>query len=79
MVKKQMEIEGTDTATSKLCDQYLDERGAVEVARKQFQATEKSLINEMRRLGKKSIKHGGYTIRQVHQEEKDKIQLVSVE
>jgi hypothetical protein len=75
----QDEIPGTDTPLSRLCDQFLEERGEVEVARKAFQSTEKQLLQEMQQAGKKSIKHGGVTIRHVHQEEKDKVQVVSAE
>ena len=79
MAKKQLEIEGTDTPMSKLCDEFLDARASVETERKTYQALEKQLIQSMRASGKKSIKHGGITIRQIHQEEKDKIQVVSAE
>jgi pyrroline-5-carboxylate reductase len=75
----QDEIPGTDTPLSRLCDQFLEERAAVETARATFQATEKMLLEEMQSTGKKSIKHGGVTIRSVHQEEKNKIQVVSQE
>lgn len=76
MAKKQLEIEGTDTPTSQLCDKFLDARDEMQKAKKAFQATEKELIQHMRQGGKKSIKHGGITIRQVHKEEKDLIQVV---
>jgi len=78
-IKTQEEIPGTDTPLSRLCDKFLDERAAVETERKKFQATEKELIQQMRSAGKKSIKHGGVTIRQVHQAERDKVQVVSAE
>lgn len=79
MAKKQLQIEGTDTPTSLLCDDFLGARGALETARSAYQAKEKELIQHMRSSGKKSIKHGGVTIRLVHQEEKDKIQTVSAD
>lgn len=76
---EQDEIPGTDTPMSRLCDKFLDVRNGVETARAAFQAVEKELIQHMRKEGKKSIKHGGVTIRQVHQEEKNKIQVVSTD
>jgi hypothetical protein len=79
MVKKQLEIEGTDTPTSRLCDDFLEARTGMETARTAYQAKEKEVIQHMRSSGKKSIKHGGVTIRLVHQEEKDKIQTVSAD
>ena len=78
-VTSQDTLPGTDTEMSKLCDRYLNARDKVEEVWASFQAVEKELIQAMRSAGKKSIKHGGVTIRQVHQEEKDKIQVVSAE
>lgn len=78
-VKVQEEIPGTDTALSRLCDKFLDGRGEVEAVRKTFQAIEAELIKVLRAAGKKSLKHGGVTIRQVHVSEKDKVQVVSAE
>lgn len=77
MAKEQLQIEGTDTPTSKLCDKFLEQRDKVETVRKSFQAIEKELIEHMRSSHKKTIKHGGVTIRLSHMEEKDKIQIIS--
>ena len=78
-LQTQSEIPGTDTAMSRLCDKFLDARYELEKVRHNFQAVEKELIQTMRSGGNKSIKHGGVTIRQVHQEKKDKIQVVSTD
>ena len=75
-VETQETIPGTDTEASALCDKFLDARDHVEEARHSFQALEKEMVQYMRKEGKKSIKHGGVTIRQVHKEEKDLIQVV---
>lgn len=72
-------IPGIDTKMSGLCDRFLDARAGIATAKASFQAVEKEMIQEMRSLRKNSIKHGGVTIRHVHQEEKDKIQVVSVD
>lgn len=77
-VKDQMTIEGTDTEASNLCDEYLECRNAVEEEREKLHASEAALVSYMTKAGKKSIKHDGKVIRLVHQEEKNKIQAVSV-
>lgn len=70
-------MEGTDTDLSLLCDQLLDDRENTRVARADEHATEAKLINLMKEKGKKSVKHEGKTFRVSHQEEKDKLQIVS--
>lgn len=75
--QEQETIPGTDTELSKLCDELLDAREATETARSTEHAAEAKLIQMMSGSGKKSVKHGGCTIRLVHQEEKNKIQVKS--
>ncbi len=76
-VQVQETMEGTDTELSELCDNLLSAREETESYRKEEQAIEAKLIEVMSASGKKSIKHNGKTIRLVHQEEKNKIQVQS--
>lgn len=76
-VQVQETIDGTETELSTLCDKLLDAREATTSARKEEQAVEAEVIRVFGSMHKKSIKHDGKTIRLVHQEEKNKIQIVS--
>lgn len=66
-----------DTDMSLLCDQLLEDRETTRVARADEHATEAKLIELMKSKSKKSVKHAGKTFRVSHQEEKDKMQIVS--
>jgi len=76
-VQVQETMAEADTDLSLLCDQLLADRENTRVARADEQATEAKLINLMKEKGKKSVKHDGKTFRVAHQEEKDKLQIVS--
>lgn len=76
-VQVQETMAETDTDLSLLCDQLLEDREQTRVARADEHATESKLISLMKDKGKKSVKHGGKTFRVSHQEEKDKLQIVS--
>lgn len=77
MPKSQMEIEGTSTELSEMCDALLEARTEVEKAKEGLHSAEADLISAMARNGKKSIKHDGRSIRLVHTSEKNKIQIKS--
>lgn len=81
MARPRVQVQETmaeaDTDLSILCDQLLAEREKTRVARADEQSTEAQLIELMKSKGKKSVKHEGKTFRVSHQEEKDKLQIVS--